>query len=59
MNAPVQSVSSATPTPRTSDSSIGGLLLESGKITPENAERVLRMQKSWVYVLVRPHSVSV
>ncbi|NHZ36397.1 chain length determinant protein tyrosine kinase EpsG [Massilia rubra] len=27
------------------DSSIGGLLLESGKITPENAERVLRMQK--------------
>lgn len=45
MNAPVQSVSSATPTPRTSDSSIGGLLLESGKITPENAERVLRMQK--------------
>ena len=31
--------------PRTGDSSIGGLLLESGKITPENAERVLRMQK--------------
>ena len=31
--------------PRGSDSSIGGLLLESGKITPENAERVLRMQK--------------
>ncbi len=27
------------------DSSIGGLLLESGKITPESAERVLRMQK--------------
>jgi chain length determinant protein tyrosine kinase EpsG len=27
------------------DSSIGGLLLESGKITPENAERVLRTQK--------------
>lgn len=27
------------------DSSIGGLLLASGKITPENAERVLRMQK--------------
>ncbi|MGK5079744.1 chain length determinant protein tyrosine kinase EpsG [Janthinobacterium sp. HLX7-2] len=27
------------------DSSIGGLLLESGKITAENAERVLRMQK--------------
>jgi len=46
MNAPVQSVSSAsTPKPRGSDSSIGGLLLESGKITPENAERVLRMQK--------------
>ena len=28
-----------------SDSSIGGLLLEQGKITPENAETVLRMQK--------------
>ncbi|WP_207393671.1 chain length determinant protein tyrosine kinase EpsG [Duganella aceris] len=27
------------------ESSIGGLLLDSGKITPENAERVLRMQK--------------
>ncbi|CUI08223.1 chain length determinant protein tyrosine kinase EpsG [Massilia sp. P8910] len=27
------------------DSSIGHMLLESGKITPENAERVLRMQK--------------
>ncbi|MET3132131.1 protein-tyrosine kinase [Oxalobacteraceae bacterium GrIS 1.11] len=33
------------PQPRTGDSSIGGLLLESGKITPENAEKVLRMQK--------------
>jgi chain length determinant protein tyrosine kinase EpsG len=31
-------------TPRR-ESSIGGLLLDSGKITPENAERVLRMQK--------------
>lgn len=31
--------------PRVTDSSIGGLLLESGKISPENAERVLRMQK--------------
>ena len=30
---------------RERDSSIGGLLLESGKITPENAERVLRLQK--------------
>ena len=27
------------------DSSIGALLLESGKITPENAERALRLQK--------------
>ncbi len=27
------------------DSSIGGLLLKAGKLTPENAERVLRMQK--------------
>lgn len=31
--------------PKRGDSSIGGLLLESGKITAENAERVLRMQK--------------
>ncbi|NRR31612.1 chain length determinant protein tyrosine kinase EpsG [Oxalobacteraceae bacterium] len=31
--------------PRAGDSSIGGLLLESGKIRPEDAERVLRMQK--------------
>ena len=31
--------------PRSADSSIGGLLLASGKITPESAERVLRMQK--------------
>ncbi|WP_229218226.1 chain length determinant protein tyrosine kinase EpsG [Rugamonas apoptosis] len=33
------------PLERGGDSSIGGLLLESGKITPESAERVLRMQK--------------
>jgi len=38
-------VLNSTPQPRGADSSIGGLLLESGKITPENAERVLRMQK--------------
>lgn len=31
--------------PSARDSSIGGLLLASGKISPENAERVLRMQK--------------
>ncbi|WP_317201425.1 chain length determinant protein tyrosine kinase EpsG [Janthinobacterium sp.] len=30
---------------RRGESSIGALLLESGKITPESAERVLRMQK--------------
>jgi chain length determinant protein tyrosine kinase EpsG len=37
---------SSTPLqPRSGDSSIGGLLLEAGKITPESAERVLRMQK--------------
>ncbi|NVE00007.1 chain length determinant protein tyrosine kinase EpsG [Massilia sp. BJB1822] len=41
MNQPIQAQFSAPPR----DSSIGGLLLESGKITPENAERVLRMQK--------------
>lgn len=44
MNAPSHPIASA-PLPRSADSSIGGLLLESGKITPENAERVLRMQK--------------
>lgn len=38
-------VLNSTLQPRGADSSIGGLLLESGKITPENAERVLRMQK--------------
>ena len=40
-------VLNSTPQPSSAgaDSSIGGLLLESGKITPENAERVLRMQK--------------
>ncbi|MES2159768.1 MAG: chain length determinant protein tyrosine kinase EpsG [Pseudomonadota bacterium] len=44
MNAPTHPI--VTPSlPRGADSSIGGLLLESGKITPENAERVLRMQK--------------
>jgi chain length determinant protein tyrosine kinase EpsG len=36
---------SHTPARSGRDSSIGGLLLESGKITPENAERVLRTQK--------------
>lgn len=35
-----------TPSPaRSAGTSIGGLLLETGKITPEGAERVLRMQK--------------
>ena len=44
MNAPTHPIS--TPAgPAQPDSSIGGLLLESGKITAENAERVLRMQK--------------
>ena len=40
-------VLNSTPQPSSAGagSSIGGLLLESGKITPENAERVLRMQK--------------
>lgn len=43
MNHPVQQTN--PPEVPRGDSSIGGLLLESGKITPENAERVLRMQK--------------
>ncbi|MBW3512480.1 MULTISPECIES: chain length determinant protein tyrosine kinase EpsG [Janthinobacterium] len=38
-------LNTTAPLVRGADSSIGGLLLESGKITPENAERVLRMQK--------------
>jgi chain length determinant protein tyrosine kinase EpsG len=41
----VPPLSSIPPVQRKADSSIGGLLLSSGKITPENAERVLRMQK--------------
>lgn len=47
MNQSVNPVNTATTTAPVAraDSSIGGLLLESGKITPENAERVLRMQK--------------
>ncbi|WP_229487747.1 chain length determinant protein tyrosine kinase EpsG [Pseudoduganella lutea] len=44
MNPALQSINTNS-TARATDSSIGGLLLESGKITPENAERVLRMQK--------------
>lgn len=44
MNPALQSINPPT-AGRVADSSIGGLLLESGKITPENAERVLRMQK--------------
>jgi chain length determinant protein tyrosine kinase EpsG len=43
MNSPAISI---PPVPKSSgDSSIGGILLASGKISPENAERVLRMQK--------------
>lgn len=44
MNQLTQPVATRAPS-RSSDSSIGGLLLESGKITPEGAERILRMQK--------------
>ncbi|MRW93030.1 chain length determinant protein tyrosine kinase EpsG [Duganella sp. FT80W] len=43
MNSPAVSIAPTAPAP--GDSSIGGILLASGKITPENAERVLRMQK--------------
>lgn len=45
MNHPVPSIPASLRQPPRGDSSIGGLLLEAGKITPENAERVLRMQK--------------
>ncbi|TFW16405.1 chain length determinant protein tyrosine kinase EpsG [Duganella callida] len=41
----VLSTPAVPPSGGRADSSIGGLLLESGKISPENAERVLRMQK--------------
>jgi chain length determinant protein tyrosine kinase EpsG len=44
MNQATIPLAAATP-PRNAGTSIGGLLLESGKITPEGAERVLRMQK--------------
>lgn len=39
------SLAAAAEKQRRPDSSIGGLLLASGKLTPENAERVLRMQQ--------------
>jgi protein-tyrosine kinase len=46
MNPAVPAQTSAPVSNRVSgDSSIGSLLLQSGKISPENAERVLRMQK--------------
>ena len=44
MNQATIPLAAAVPV-RNAGSSIGGLLLESGKITPEGAERVLRMQK--------------
>jgi protein-tyrosine kinase len=44
MNSPVLSAAIKAEHPA-SDTSIGVLLLDAGKITPENAERVLRMQK--------------
>ncbi len=43
MNVPMPSL--AVPNAPTENSSIGSVLLELGKITPESAERVLRMQK--------------
>ncbi|WP_256080022.1 chain length determinant protein tyrosine kinase EpsG [Massilia sp. YIM B04103] len=44
MNQTAQIISAA-PAAAGEPTSIGGLLLEAGKITPENAERVLRLQK--------------
>jgi protein-tyrosine kinase len=44
MNSPVLSAAMKADHPA-SESSMGVMLLDSGKITPENAERVLRMQK--------------
>ncbi len=45
MNHPAPSIAAALHQAPRTDSSIGKLLLDSGKISAENAERVLRMQK--------------
>lgn len=45
MNHPAPSISASLHQAPRSDSSIGRLLLDSGKISPENAERVLHMQR--------------
>jgi chain length determinant protein tyrosine kinase EpsG len=45
MNPTLSVAASAHEAPASFDSSIGGMLLESGKITPDDAETVLRMQK--------------
>lgn len=45
MNSPAVSITPNTHPSTPGDSSIGGILLTTGKISPENAERVLRMQK--------------
>jgi protein-tyrosine kinase len=42
MNSPILS---AVPADHAAESSMGALLLDSGKLNPEDAERVLRMQK--------------
>jgi len=46
MNSPLlNTVPAGQADPRKADSSMGALLLDAGKLSPEDAERVLRMQK--------------
>ena len=45
MNSPILNTVSADYAGRHVDSSMGALLLDAGKLSPEDAERVLRMQK--------------
>jgi chain length determinant protein tyrosine kinase EpsG len=45
MNSPTLIAAAMTADPALAESRMGALLLDAGKITPENAERVLRMQK--------------
>jgi protein-tyrosine kinase len=43
MNAPVNVISKAPPAP--ADRSVGAILVDSGKLTVENAEQIIRLQK--------------
>jgi chain length determinant protein tyrosine kinase EpsG len=45
MNSPTLIAAAMTADPALAESRMGAMLLDAGKITPDNAERVLRMQK--------------